>query len=234
MNNSRVRKTLLVGVPILVMAGIGWYAWSQSKSKPSVQAGNSTSPWATYTSQQYGFKFDYLKQWGQPKVTAETSAPQTSVDGAPKVTKYSGTRYTVSFPDAQSDHPIMATLDSSDYSMQTCAAPNQCATVNAFTQADIKNVLSLKGSSQNSVAILSKDDSSYSSIRYSPVSGVLTTSRIVNLSKIKVNAASITFVLPTPSSNCKNNSLAANSSSGCITQSDYSNLSRFAKSIQNL
>lgn len=223
MKKSPSKKIWLVGLSLLILAGIVWWGWHYHQRNRL---------WSTYTSKQYGFEFDYLKGWGQPKVSKLTAADQVNKPGGP-ITEVNGAFYDVFFPKIPAAN-LSAKMDSADYSTKTCLTPDQCVTGKAVTKADIESVLSRQGAQAN-VGILRRDKDFYSSLDYySGPRGILTVDRIVDLPKINVTAVSIVFenyATPDTSDNCTNNALATAPSSKCITQTEYNNVYRFAKSF---
>jgi hypothetical protein len=213
---QNVTVLLLVLVAVVAFIG-GWYLGTKHQS--SSQKAASTSNLLSYKNTKYGFQLMYPSDWGNPSTTENTINNDT--------------HYIVRFqksPVNATSFNISLWMDYSDPKNSTCNASKQCFDPSAVTSVNIHDTL------KNNKSVLTASDSSSYAIVSNPSGqniSSLTAAQIVNISKIKASAATITYQV-SGVSGCSSNKFATNSTSGCITHSDYETVNQVLKSLKSL
>lgn len=213
---SKTKTLILFGLIILFIATLA-YGYYQNKNNQSKNS-TSSSEWTEFKSEKYGFKFDYFKAWGEPKVTVESG----------KV----GKRYNINFiPTKKHTETVSLSFDSEDFSNNFCDPSKQCVDNGGLTATEIKNKLSV-----DPKLFPIYDSTSFAVITSSPSQGIsseLNFFHTVNLKKIKVNAVRGSYSVKSESS-CPKDKLLDKVDPGCIDKEDYNNLKSVVGSLNTL
>jgi hypothetical protein len=198
---------LLTALVILAFVGLIFFRPSHKNN-----SGNSSSAtkvvipkdWKTYKAEKYGFSFSYPKNWSNPNIT------DRSKNG------------------------------SSDYQITFVANNNTIYSVVAYLQNGSPSTVSALSIQKNLTGdkkdFLKSDSSSYSNALSDSKTNSLAQVnlfQVVSLPNIKVSAV-MTEALLNPTGSCPGSQLAPDETSGCFTDSDYKNLSLFAKSFSQI
>jgi hypothetical protein len=220
---------LVIAVVIAAVVGGILYWHNHQTNKNGSTA--SESDWTDYKNDQYGIKFSYPTKWGPPIISQVSLSEQPANQDIPKVTDQKGKHYQINFTKQNGEQTVI-NITSTDFSETRCFSDGPCTTNKGFTKEDVQKILSvntfLKGGP------IKKDDSSYTNLSYNTAQGVITISQISDLGKLNATASKLTFSIVKPASSCPNNSLAAAGTPNCITENDFSNLNKLAKSLTNI
>ncbi|MBX4190944.1 hypothetical protein KW794_02545 [Candidatus Saccharibacteria bacterium] len=209
-SNSRARSSILMVIilAIIVLAALATWYFTKPASK-QVYSGATTvsipSDWLEYKATKYGFVFNYPKTWSSPEVK------ESVLEGVKQEEiTFSGNSKTT-------------------YSVVTFMTPDNAkvtsnrANIQKTLAGDKKSFLKYDGGSY-STALMDSGTKSIAQINIS---------QIVNLPKLKISAA-VTEVLLNPNSKCAGNKLAASSNDGCFSETDYTTVSQFVKTVRPL
>jgi hypothetical protein len=198
--------TVLVIVLVAIAAFIGgWYGGTRHNK---ASTGNKTaSSLAIYKNQDNGFQLQYPTDWGSPNFTSDAAG---------------GTKhYALSFN--------KASFGNLNYNITI--SMGQGTSQGVTSSNDVKTVLKNKRSS-----VTISDNSSYATVAAVPQLKVssLSETQIVNLSKISVTAATLTYQITGGLETCSQNKFAASSTGGCIAKTDYDTVNQVLKSLRSL
>lgn len=218
---------VLVAVAALAFWG-GWYASNHNKNSKSSSNNTSSSVWAEYPNQKYGFKLNYLKSWGAPRLSV--GSQQTS-SGSSATTSL----YTITFSNTSSSkQPTLYISFSADSApASNCAQGDKnCPAAPSLSASSIRALLS-----QNKSQFVKYTASSFTTLTYPSTSlstAILNIVQIVNLPKLSVSAAGLNYTLSNVPQSCPRSQLAPSTQDKCITQSDYTNFSQSLSSLSPL
>lgn len=226
------KKTSIKKVPLLAMlviltvalaGGLYLYKNKEESAKNSLPSG-----WVEYKNDKYGFKFNYLGDWGGP-IVSETIGD-------------TGKTYTIVF--ANSDNPssrietkssLSIRFDSLDYSKRICAADDgsSCTTIKAFTGEQ----LAARLKSKSNLALY--DESSYATI--ASQGGInetqmtaLNVHKKVVLSRINADALQASYIMYGIPASCKKDNFSTDEGADCLKKTHYENVGALLSSFKNL
>lgn len=216
-NKGSNNKLLILAALIILFIATLAYGYYQTKNSKYSPAANS-SEWAEFKSEKYGFKFNYLKAWGEPKITVESGK--------------AGKSYSINFiPTNKHSETVSLSFDSEDFSNNFCDPSKQCTDNGGLTGSEVKSKLSIEPK------IFSVyDNTSFAVISPSPTQGIsseLSSYHIVMLDKIKVSAVRGLYSIKSDST-CPKDKLTDKVEPGCVDKEDYSNLKSVIGSISTL
>jgi len=221
------QKILLAAIVVAAILIAGTYVIGHRTTTNN--SNNQQDGWSTYKSDKYGFSFDYMTEWGKPKVEEVMPPKLKQGPGLPTIKDHKGKEYKISFTDKKifSDTgDITVTIDSKDYSTTVCTADNQCSQTGTLSEASVKSMIE----SSKDYALKS-DQQTYSFLYGSSAKSNLSIYKIAHLNKINSEVAMLSYTYNIPL-DC-NNKLKSPKSDFCIAQNDYSNLNKFVSSIRD-
>lgn len=208
----KLDKMVAFGILILAIIFLALYSYYHKSGKASLPAG-----WTHYTSEKYGFQFDYPASWGSPSFTLAQGNK--------------GKSYTVSFASdprlasTNSGVSVKFDMDSEDYISKDCGS-GSCPV--AYQTTTKKSILS---DLKSTAPFVKRDASSYGLVTSVPGYTSLRLKRIIQLPALKVSAVTATYSISRAGS-CPKDKLAPSTESHCISQTDYNNLNNSLKSIK--
>jgi len=221
-------KIAVISVLALALVGLGYVYYQKNHSSSANKSAAVPAGWAEYKNDEYGFKFIYLQDWGEPQVRVS--------DGD------KGKSYTIIFSkngqslqQNQGESSLSIRFDSKDYSKKICAVnePTSCAETRAFTAKNVQERL------KNKDGLVEYTDTSYATV--SSQGGMnntkmfaLNIDSVVDIKKVNVDALRLNYVLLGAPNNCEDNNFPAESTSGCMKRSHYDEMRRLISSISNL
>jgi hypothetical protein len=202
-------RDLAIMVAVIITAlsfFIGWYVGHPHQKTKKNSAASVQSGWKTYQNKQHGFQFDYPSAWTKPTFTENNAG--------------SGKIYNVQFIKTDSNGKL-------SYYILLTMASDSTKTVSSST---IKQLM------QASQGFVARDSSSFATVASDSQQKTSSISayQIVDLPKLSVTAASLTYQISGGSSTCPKNQFAQNSGGSCIEKSDYNNASALLKSIKSI
>jgi hypothetical protein len=177
----------------------------------------TASQWTEFKSDEYGFKLNYPKEWGDVSVRERTLQVGKTYNinfGAPSATVKG----------------VGITMDSDDYEAKYCDPDGKCYTEVGVSKTTIKDRL------KNKAGLATATDDGYAMIQNYPkqkISG-FSASQIVNLPKIKVSAAVASYQVFKSSDKCPQVKFINDSTLKCVTEEDYHQVSKVLKSLKAL
>lgn len=201
---NNILALLLVVVAIAAFAG-GWYVGNHHHQRTATD--QSVSGFIKYTNPQYGFQLLYPADWLRPTLT---TADQSG-------TKNYNIQFYKSDPAGKLQYYIILNM----------ANDNGKSTSSTTVKQTLKS---------NKSALTVSDTTSFAQVASLPQqkNSILAAIQIVDLKKINVTAASITYQINGGTVNCPQNKFATNSGGGCIERSDYDTVNTVLKSIKSL
>jgi hypothetical protein len=211
-NNKRWLRIagLLLLLAVLVGAVAAFYPDDDKEVAPD--------PWGTYTNEEFGIKFDYLKEWGSPDIQ--------------KLPASTGSQYFVTFTKPLNEKTIIkAVFDSEDLKKKPspdCKPAGSSCVTKAVTSKSVMDGLAAEDKDQ----YVSYSDKSYSLFFSGGSASSLSTYAVVDLEKINSSAALVDYSQFSRST-CPSDDFAPNGTPDCVTAQTYDNVLRFINSIAN-
>lgn len=194
------KPALLIIVLVLLLLGLV-YVYGQNKSNSNKKAAVS-SDWATYSSSQYGFKFDYPKSWGTPKIN-ETEF---------NTSKHYDVRFYV-----KPGVPLLHSISMDSGSLGITKVKVQKA-INSSSADIVKK----DSTSYTTVDVYHTFDTQ----------SQLSIKQVVNLPKVDVSAVTYTYLINGKLTSCPVGKFSPADNKSCVTENDYDTGLKVIKSIK--
>jgi hypothetical protein len=198
------RNPLILAALILLLVAVLGFMYHQNKSGKFTSA-NLPTNFSEFKSDKYGFGFIYPTNWGKASIN------EVSVE--------KGKIYNINFY-VSTKEPVAPYFIRMGYGNNS----------SIITKANLQKQLSRSD-------FIKKDTSSYAWLDISAgshVQNALTIDQIVDLPKIKVDAAEIVYFIRGDSTECSTSKFSTSNDGKCITEANYEVVSEVIKSLKSL